>query len=252
MTEYITLNAYNKKTSGGGLVNLALRKLTGEKDEFEIKLDNIINNYNQDISNKIAIYLKKQRLIHDSNNKIWIITEFNKTNKNSIKVKGYTTIDEFLIKYGTDNYKKTFNLYIKNHPNEMISFNDENVNKPDSELISHFNMTYLDTNINNNDKILLFNNISLFCQNSEIYNNFVLLIKQQYNIYCILENLNSLIVPNEYKIESNIYFKDYTINEYYKLCNDTIFKCTKYYQLENTINNKPGLYTIIFKFCRKI
>lgn len=84
--DYITLNAYNKKT-GGSMSNLIARKiLSNEKNEFEIPIDNK-NQYNENISKKISTYLKQKWLIPNSNNKLWIITD----NTNNIKVKGYTT-----------------------------------------------------------------------------------------------------------------------------------------------------------------
>jgi hypothetical protein len=262
---YITLNAYNKKTSGGSLTSAAYnpkntfyRLVQGEKTEFKIpnsiKINNhdyddndvhrykFINVYNEDISNAISNYLKKQSLIKDSNNLKWIITAFaTESGNRNTTVTGYTdeklntfiqdlNSSDTLIQYGTDNNLKKMEV--------MEEFNNNTNNK--AKIYTEKNKLYY-----------------YYLANEEGINNYKLL-KQQYYIYYIITirlfvsvrqpTFNSIT----YKDDNNV-DKTYTINEGYNLFNnncwficDNIIEGNKFFQHSESEDKRT--YHVIFSY----
>ena len=240
--EYITLNAYNKKT-GGGLGNLLNRKLYGEQNEFEIpyrsmninfndkrKYNDNIDNYDKNISDDISNYLKITRLIPPSNNKIWIIVNFQYNFP--IKVKGYTE-DEWnnyvkkrnseteLKDYGEKMHKQMFKLYTIDYNKNLHDVHcDSNGHKTyTKKIINNDNVadflikfktdyyTYISNNFNN-EKFLYY----YYLANNDGLNVYDVLKKNGYYIYYILKN-----------VEKDDY---YIVDTNYNLYN-TLFKCKK-------------------------
>ena len=256
--DYITLNAYNKKT-GGNLTknnllnpfNTAKRFLKGEKDEFEIpnayiqecsiyddKMNKIgIGTYNKINSKIIFDYLISKSLINSNTDKThWIITEYNENNENNMKVKGFTENGWKLIEYGKRKHlENIYNFYTKVYNNNNIKQN----NLP-KDAISSFNNIYLGINTDTDtDNILCFDNF-FSLDNIKEYDK---LITQNYYIYYILENLTNLTVPDNYII-GPLYNNIYTIGEYYKIHKNTRFMCIKIIPT----NKDPKLFTVSFKY----
>ena len=142
--EYITLNAYNKKTGGVGVMNLSNIKglFTSSKKEKEVNTNEFaipitnddgtflidfntakesINIYNRNISSKIYEYLKKKQAKFDDDITIWIIKSII-PNSIKVNVKGYKNVSELsneinsedeLMKYGQtdDNFYKIITIF---------------------------------------------------------------------------------------------------------------------------------------------
>jgi hypothetical protein len=250
--EYITLNAYNKKT-GGGLINNFLKKVIGEKNEFEIPRKNIdglngfdekgnlkppdiynennskiiseyfksdiilLYKYNEYNSNLISKYLKSNLLIaNDTDKKYWIITDYDK-NKHIIKVRGYTTY-EWILQYSKDKLNFYFSRYC--YKNHIIL---DNTNLKNTVFI--FLKTYKITDENifiyfiDND----FSNISFSDETKAVYKK----LEKQYSSSCF----------KIYYILTDALYDTYNIHQYYELFTGYMFQCI------NILNND-----IIFKY----
>jgi hypothetical protein len=150
--EYITLNAYNKKTGGGlrDLVTSIFNKTKSETNEFEIlKNDDMLKKLNYEIymyddnskiiswylnsnngvlykyyknnSTLISEYLKsKQKIASNTDKKYWIITKETDIN---ITVHGYT-MDEWIIQYSKYKNNYYFTRYCKIN---NITLNNSNI-----------------------------------------------------------------------------------------------------------------------------
>ena len=138
--EYITLNAYNKKTGGGsGLVNKIRGIFASSEKEKEVNTNEFaipiinddgtflidfnaakesINIYDRNISSKIKEYLIKKQAKFDDDITIWIIKSII-PNSIKVNVKGYKNVSELineinsedeLMKYGQDNDDNFFKI----------------------------------------------------------------------------------------------------------------------------------------------
>ena len=248
--EYITLNAYNKKTDGGGgLGNYLQRKIKGEKDEFQIpyndemwnssiskvnqnlklnlplnnfiKLDKYfmenINDYHENISKIISTYLKSKRHIPDSNDKLWIITKYTGNTGKPIEVKGYTQIewDAYLNERNTEEW--------------LIKYGQEN-----NITYKTYYETYYNDILKKNNKPLYYYKL-VNADGLKVYNK---LNTENYYIYIIIQFY-----------DTNVYNE----SENYLLYKG-IFKCDKIY-IENIGDggqrgneNVTTRYTIIFRY----
>jgi hypothetical protein len=226
---YITLNAYNKKTGGSFFTSLtstisnpknSFQRFTkGEQTEFTfpsgIKFyeteqthnrSKYINIYDYNISNYISNYLKSQSLIKDSNNLKWIITHHEYAKNTTVRGFANEELNKFI---KTLNSIETLTEYGNTEHNSKIS---------EIQSLDGYNKTTLAT-IDKN-KLYYYPFVNDYGINN--YN----VLKNNYYIYYIIKiNLLSQITEN-----TDIYNKDtritYTINNNYDLFNNKmLFKC---------------------------
>ena len=232
--EYITLNAYNKKTGGvGGFMSYFTKKKTPEKNEFEIPEKNEFEIPNKIIHRCSIIdedgikfglnrYDRINSIIisdHLKSDKIWLITEYDIKNPN-MTVKGYNdqyqllneiNSEDGIKKYGETN-QEIFNKIIKMF--KFVIFNETSIN-----------VSELDKN-----KFLKFNKtIHLNADGRNIYDTLVDVHK--YYIYYYTTNYNE-------------FGKNINEGEYIKYNNCTL-KCIKI-----NVEGQPGNFTydILFKY----
>lgn len=240
--EYITLNAYNKKTGGGLLSNIKLGML-GEKNEFEIprvkinglnsfdekgnvnppdiynennskiiseyfKSDIILlYKYNKDNSKLISEYLKStNNIASNTAKKYWIITDYNKQNA-IIKVRGYTT-NEWVLQYSKDKLNFYFSRYCYNN---NIILNDTNLRN----TVFYFLQTY---------KISAKNIFIYFIDNHFSDTSFS---DETKAVYKKLEKQYSSSCFKIYYILTDVFFNNYNIHQYYELVAGYMFQCIK-------------------------
>ena len=259
--EYITLNAYNKKTGGGLLINIVTRKIKElipekeQQNEFDIPYNddkhnindndgyNYIDNYNTDISYKISTYLKKIGKIANSINKKWIITDFSGNTGKPIKVKGYTdeewnnevnqrNEEPRLKDYGEKMHKQMFKAYIIDY--NKIIYDTDNTKKiiNDDNVYDYFEkfkneyIKYIADDLNYKKFLYYYN---LANENGmKVYNN---LKKNGYYIYTILKNIRN---ANDYKVDT-----------IYTLYDKDLFKCTKINE-KNNATGPQGDYEVVY------
>ena len=257
--EYITLNAYNKKTGGGLLrfikhpMKMTKRMFSVENNEFVIpskiihpcsiiNKDGIgfgLNTYDEINSIIISDYLKSNADIDTNTDKKWVITKYDKNNPNmNVKVydkDGFEKTPETPEKAETDNLISYGNMmFLQNYTNYCSKLRIS----PNAVVYSKFISEYIHPEIYSKN-ILYFNSNDL---NEDIIDKYKKLVKTGYHIYYILENLHSLIVCTNYIINND--YAEYKEGEYYKLFEDKyifIFKCQKI----TKINSK---YDISFKY----
>ena len=241
--EYITLNAYNKKTGGSLLSNLFITA-RGEKNEFEIPRGKIngLNSfdekgnvnpppdiYNENNSKIISEYLKSDIILlykyNKANSKIiseylkstnniasntakkyWIITDYNKENY-IIKVRGYTT-NEWVLQYSKDKLNFYFLRYCYN---KNIILDDKNL----KYTVFYFLQTYKisDENIFIYFIDNHFSDTSFSDETKAVYKK----LEKQYSSSCF----------KIYYILTDVSFNEYNIHQYYELVAGYMFQCIK-------------------------
>ena len=242
--EYITLNAYNKKTGGSLLSNIGLR-MVGEKNEFEIpkkiihtcsifdkdkdevanylKSDIIgISKYDIETSTIISDYLKlKLKIANDTDKQYWMITEYMKDN-NNMKVHGYTRKEwfiqsqiNFLMEYSEVKHNYYFLRYCTK---EKIKLTIDNIKEYYSHFTNYYSLIY-------NKKIFFINDAYL--GDEDLYKE---IENQNYTLFYILEHDKPSL--NSYKH-----------NYYYEL-NGYFFQC---YIMPNKLYNN---YDITFRYIK--
>jgi hypothetical protein len=206
--DYITLNAYNKKT--GGTYSFmkpidTFRKLfKGKNDTSENIKTTTTTNPDEDEDE----YRKKEELIKYGNEM---------TNEMF-----YRYIDKYYESLNFQNYDKIeiLNLFLTNYLNIRNHINiPKNIHELEKSNIIHFK----DYNINN----------SLYKQ----------LEADNYYIYYVIKDIKDLKLDVEHN-EILTKYNEYIEGGYYELFKDTIFKCTKI----NKIDDKFDKYDIVFKY----
>ena len=243
---YITLNAYNKKTSGGSLtsfkssilnpINTTKRFLNGEKTEFRFSgkvpfyenepvfdRKKYINNYDKTMSNHISNYLKKKSLIKDSNNLNWIITASLITNEANIE--SFTTVTG----YNNEDLK----IFIKdlNSINTLIQYGKENYLKKINEIKT---WKIIVDNIPNRLYYYYLANDDGITSYEDLKNN--------YYIYYII-TLDIKAHPSYDTVDTNDYYRGFTyvLNNTYDLFkNKILFKCDHIFR--GSSSNEHGYY----------
>ena len=234
--DYITLNAYNKKT-GGSLTSNNYKNpfntikrllITGEKDEFDIPIniiDNFVMNYNfnnyydSNYNEIIFNYLVNKSLIpSNTDKKYWVVLSYS-SNSSKMKVHGYTEQE----------FKATVSEYIKNEfdiPINIITHNNTD------DIICEYNHKYSDqisnylksnSYITEDTKKIIWVIIKYFNGNDKMKVQGY--TKEEYNEEVIK---NHLIIYGRYMTMQN--FKLYC-----NIYHDTDSNCTK--NTKNMINN---------------
>ena len=221
--DYVTLNAYNKKT-GGSLTSNNYKNpfntikrllITGEKDEFDIPIniiDNFVTNYNEII---FKYLVNKSLISSNTDKKYWVVLSYS-SNSSKMKVHGYTEQE----------FKATVSEYIKNEfdiPINIITPNNTD------EIICEYNHKYSDQisdylkskyYITKDTKKIIWVIINYFNDNDKMKVQGY--TKEEYNEEVIK---NHLIIYGRYMTMQN--FKLYC-----NIYHDTDSNCTK-----NMINN---------------
>ena len=256
--EYITLNAYNKKTGGGTMIKYitnpanTLKRIFSDSysiSEFDInyfdiinymtsnnKLQHGINTYNFDLSHIISSYLKDISKINTGNNKIWIITEIN---GNNLKVNGFNDKNEY------DNHIDDLNS-----KDNLINYGELDTN------IEYVKSTFPKIITNEIEptpvklkKLLKFNTENYITEKGyEVYNE---LYGEGIYIYIYTTNYEILNRTNN----TNKILKEGEEYEFYN-CK---FRCDKIYATEHGItgnghgeSQKNFKYDILFKYISKL
>ena len=243
--DYITLNAYNKKT-GGSLTSNNYKNpfntikrllITGEKDEFDIPINIITPNntddiiYNHKYSEQISNYLKSNSYITEDTKKIiWVIIKYF-NNNDKMKVQGYTkeeyneeVIKNHLIIYGRYMTMQKFLLYCNIYHNTDSNYTKYMINNFLTNYINITNHSIPTITMDDlkNSKYIYFNENSI-SNDRNIYKN---LVKEGYSIYYIIHDI-TLDSNSKTHQEISTKYNKYIEGGYYELFTNIYFKCKK-------------------------